>query len=196
MNPKYFQSDAKPFGYCKQSFCELYAYVNCSFHEQITNGDYEIKVIPNNDFGKLIGQAISQIPNNKITFNYNKIIATIMPDSIKVVYKGKIYRYPDVYLCPNINSKFEECYLLTYCHHISIDDEETVFNCTKTIDDYDESYCQTFTRIMMADHCGKYINESFVYKFCPSSDDSDDYSSANAYLGSLFLLLIIILIFI
>ena len=197
VNPTYFGGDEKPFGYCKQPFCTLYAYVNCSFHEQISNGDYEIKVNSNNDFGKLLDQAISQIRNNKITFNYNKLIATIMKDSIKIAFKGKIYIYPDVYLCPNINSQFEECYPLTYCQHISIEDEETVFNCTKTIEDYDESYCQTFTRIMMKDQCGKYINESFDFKFCPPSDDSYDYSSesASAYLGNLFMLLIILLIF-
>ena len=196
VNPKYFDSDEKSFGYCKQPFCTLYAYVNCSFRQQISNGDYEIKAYSNNDFGKLIKEAIDQFPNNKITFTYNKLIATIMQDSIKVVYKGKTYRHPEVYLCPNINSQYEECYPLTYCQKTLFEDEETTINCTKTIDNYDESYCQTFTRIMMMDGCGKYINESFEFKFCPASDDDYyDSESASDYLGILFMFLIIFLIF-
>ena len=119
-----------------------------------------------------------------------------MQDSIKVVYKGYLYRYPDVYLCPNINSQYEECYPLTYCQETLYEDEETTINCTKTIDNYDESYCQTFTRIMMIDGCGKYINESFEFKFCPASDDDYyDSESASDYLGILFMFLIIFLIF-
>ena len=110
VNPVYFQSDEKPFGYCKQPFCTLYAYVNCSFHETISNGIYEIQANCNNDFCNLINQAMAEFPEIKITFNYIKLIAKNMQDYINVVYTGRLYSYPTLYLCPDINSQYEECY--------------------------------------------------------------------------------------
>ena len=86
--------------------------------------------------------------------------------------------------------------ILTYCQGSFIKDNETVFNCSKTINNYYNNYCQTFRRIMMKDNCGKYINESFEFKYCPDIDDSYESSSATAHIDrSLYMLLIIYFIF-
>ena len=57
VNPGYAQSSQKSLGICKESTCTVNAYVNCSFHDSVSNGIYDIQVNSNNDFSNLISRA-------------------------------------------------------------------------------------------------------------------------------------------
>ena len=56
VNPNYIPIDHLS-GTCKQISCNLLAFVNCSFHEKVSNGIYDIQANSNNDFGNLINKA-------------------------------------------------------------------------------------------------------------------------------------------
>ena len=90
-----------------------------------------------------------------------------------------------------------ECYEVEDCvkSEYNEDKEETIFKCSGKVN-YNES-CLNFERIMVEDYCWKYINESFVYQYCPvsgnsnQSDNSSFISFINLFIALIILLLII-----
>ena len=155
---------------CTQSICTLMAYINCSFNENVPDGIYDFQVNQNSDFGNLIYRAKEEFAPIQINFVDNKIIGNLLDDKIKVIYKGNYSPNEKLYLCPNINSNISDCYEINDCAFKSnnVSNDETVFECAKNIN-YFENGCINFERIMMKDYCGKYINESFSYKYCANS---------------------------
>ena len=190
VNPLYEGNSEQYFGYCKQTICSLTAYVNCSFQEKVPNGIYDIQINFVGDFGDLLNTAKAEYQPIEINYVDTKLSATIISDKIRVAIKGYTTGPQPVYLCPEINSYFSECYEILNCERLTYDSDngETIFECPKTID-YEGSSCKTFNRILMEDYCRNNINESFIFQYCP---EHENYS--NLSFGNLYILLIIILI--
>ena len=196
VNPNYVPN-GEYYGTCRQTICTLNAYVNCSFYEKPSDGIYDIEINSSNEFGNLLRKAKEEFSPLQIYYIDPQITASILDNSIQVVYKGYASSSENIYLCPNINSKVSDCYELEDCEKLSYNKntEETIFQCSKIIN-YNES-CLNFERIMVEDYCWKYINESFVYQYCPvsgnsnQSDNSSFISFINLFIALIILLLII-----
>ena len=200
VNPDYIPNE-NFHGTCKEITCNLFAFVNCSFHEKVLNGIYDIQANSNNDLGNLINKAKDELEPIQIKFIDIKIIGTILDDTIEVIYKGYASSSEKIYVCPNIDSQISDCNEIKDCTKLSYDDtnEETKFECSKEIIT-NVDHCLNFERIMMKDNCNKYINESFEFKFCPdlSGSSNSTYSSNSSRINfiNLFILLFILLLFI
>ena len=200
VNPDYIPNE-NFHGTCKEITCNLFAFVNCSFHEKVLNGIYDIQANSNNDLGNLINKAKDELEDIQIKFIDIKIIGTILDDTIEVIYKGYASSSEKIYVCPNIDSQISDCNEIKDCTKLSYDDtnEETKFECSKEIIT-NVDHCLNFERIMMKDNCNKYINESFEFKFCPdlSGSSNSTYSSNSSRINfiNLFILFFILLLFI
>ena len=191
VNPEYAQSSQKSLGICKESTCTVNAYVNCSFHDSVSNGIYDIQVNSNNDFSNLISRAKANYEPIKIKFIVDKFSADMLNDTIKITYEGYLSKTKAIYACPEIKSDIYDCYQILDCKRLYYDEdsEQTIIECSKEVDYYEDS-CQTFRRIMMEDNCGKNINESFSFRYCP------DEASSFLYLENLYILLVLLLLII
>ena len=193
VNPDYIPSNEAHFGNCKKSICYLTAYVNCSTNEQIANGLYSIQTNYYDDFSNLINRAKSSFSPVEINFICNIFDAVNLQNSIIVFYKGFTSSSQTFYLCPYMSSHYYDCYTLKNCKLISIESsEETVYDCKKELDNYYGKDCQTIKKIMIRDNYGSLLNKKFEFEYCPFSDS---YYSSGFYLGNLYILLIILVIF-
>ena len=191
INPDYIPSNEPNFGYCKQQICTLYAFVNCSFQEKVPNGMYEIQSNHNNDLGNLISKAIDEFAPIQIKYIYNSINAVNFDNSVKVTYKGYLDNSEIVFVCPNITSLYRDCYKLLECEKLSHNEnnEENIFKCSKEIY-YKEEGCLNFESFMMFDDCRNMINDSFEFQYCYEGYYYN--SSSCDYLGSLYMLLLVL----
>ena len=170
INPSYIEN-WQNYGICKQPFCTLTSYLNCSFRENVPNGEYEVQANSNNNLGNLIKKAEDDLGSLKIKYIDTKIIGEIIDDKIIVTYFGYAKSDEKIYVCPDISFQYFDCPYLIDCRQISGNPDETKFECSKEISGY-EDQCKNFRRIMMKDECGKYINESFEFKYCPDLSTS------------------------
>lgn len=174
VNPNYIESE-QYYGNCRQSTCELKAFVNCSFHEKVSNGIYDIEGNSNSDLEKLINRAKEETGLINIKFTETKIFADEKADKIEIIYSG--YGYPEysenIYLCPTINSDPLDCDRLLSCEKISYDsiNDETKFQCSKNDVDVEYEFnCIRYEGIMIEDYCDEYSIERFTFHYCPNSN--------------------------
>lgn len=171
VNPNYIESE-QYYGNCRQSTCNLEAFVNCSFNGKVSNGIYDIEGNSDSNLGKLINRAKMETEPIKIKFTESKIIVN-MHDKINIIYSG--YGYPgyseNIYLCPTINSDPLDCDRLLSCELISYDsiNDETKFQCSQE-DVEHEFNCKKYEGIMLEDYCDEYSIESFKFQYCPNSE--------------------------
>jgi hypothetical protein len=120
INPKYFPSEQYS-GTCKEKTCTLMFFVNCSFHEKVPNGIYDIQSNSNTELGNLINKAKDEINPIQIKYSETKISTKILEDSIQVVYEGYIGYSQIIYICQNINMEMYNCDYLKSCKRESYD---------------------------------------------------------------------------
>ena len=182
-------NNKQSYGTCKNIYCDLVSLANCSFHEKVNTGKYEIEVNTETDFGQLINNAMADLPKIQINYINTEITGEVLDDSIQVKYSGYYHSSSNIYLCKNNHSPLKDCYKLSYCNRVSDKENgDSIFECSKSIDYSDYYNCINFETIMMIDSCGEKINGSFNYEYCPNY-----YSNSGATVYNLLLFLIILI---
>lgn len=103
INPSFIER-GQPSGICKETYCYFSAYLNCSFHQKVPNGFYEILGNNNTLFGKLINKA-------KEKYYPNTISAKMTEQSVQIFYEGYFSYLSKLkfLLCPNSLFNIEDC---------------------------------------------------------------------------------------
>lgn len=188
VNPDYNSFREQNYGYCKNSFCNLISYVNCSFQEtNIANGIYDISINSNNDFANLVNRAKERFSPIKIRYISKQLSVVSNTDNIIIAFQGQAPYNGKIYICEENNSTPGQCYILNKINRIyDEDDDETKIECSNEISLYDKG-CKSFTNIMMENECGNYIRGDIYLVKC---NNISRYLS----LGLLYFILIMLLI--
>ena len=168
INPKYFPSEQYS-GTCKEKMCIVMSFVNCSFHEKVPNGIYDIQSNSNTELGNLINKAKDEINPIQIKYSETKIFTKILEDSIQVVYEGYAPNSQEIYICKYSNVDKNDCNHFKSCKLLSYDIlyDESILNCSKEF--YKESDCYYFQKIIIKDKCDNDVIENFEYQICKNS---------------------------
>ena len=188
VNPDYKPFREQNYGVCKNSFCSLIAYVNCSFQEnKIANGIYDIVIYSQNDFANLVNRAKERFAPIKIKYVSKQLSVISSNDEFIITLQGEAPYNKKIYICEEDNFLPNQCYILEIINRIyNEDDDETIIECSKEISLYDKG-CKSFNNILMENECGNYLREDIYLSIC------NNYS-LYLYLGNLFLILILLLI--
>ena len=113
INPSFGERE-QPSGICRETYCSFLAYLNCSFHQEVPDGIYEILENTNTLFGKLINDAKDYLYLKTINIKYyrNKISANINEQYVQIFYEGYLSYLSKLkfLFCQNSLSNIEDCY--------------------------------------------------------------------------------------
>ena len=178
INPS-FGEGGQPSGICRETYCSFLAYLNCSFHQEVPDGIYEILENTNTLFGKLINDAKVYLHLKEIKIKYyrNKISAKFKDEHVQIFYEGYLSNLNKLtfLLCQNSLSNIEDCYEseeFWFVENYDKEKDQTLIKCAKFYINEDIKKgkkikkCITFKDIRWLDSCGKYSHAQLDYTYC------------------------------
>ena len=166
-------------GICREAYCSFLAYLNCSFHQEVPDGIYEILENTNTLFGKLINDAKDYLYLKTINIKYyrNKISANINEQYVQIFYEGYLSYLSKLkfLFCQNSLSNIEDCYEskdFWVVQNYDKEKDQSLIQCLKFYINEDIKKgkkiknCITFKDIRWLDSCGKYSHAQLDYTYC------------------------------